>query len=92
MAENKMLVVGGGFSGLTTAVEAAEAGTESGGISILPGTTLERGLPQCDPVVARNSDEGLRGRPQHGGEPGFHLSRKGNEIFPSSLIHRNEAS
>ena len=28
MAENKMLVVGGGFSGLTAAVEAAEAGTE----------------------------------------------------------------
>ena len=28
MAENKMLVVGGGFSGLTAAVEAAEAGSE----------------------------------------------------------------
>ena len=28
MAQNKMLVVGGGFSGLTAAVEAAEAGTE----------------------------------------------------------------
>jgi quinone-modifying oxidoreductase subunit QmoA len=28
MAENKLLVVGGGFSGLTTAVEAAEAGSD----------------------------------------------------------------
>ncbi len=28
MAENKVLVVGGGFSGLTTAVEAAEAGSD----------------------------------------------------------------
>jgi succinate dehydrogenase/fumarate reductase flavoprotein subunit len=28
MAENKVLVVGGGFSGLTAAVEAAEAGAE----------------------------------------------------------------
>ena len=28
MAENKVLVVGGGFSGLTAAVEAAEAGSD----------------------------------------------------------------
>jgi len=28
MAENKVLVVGGGFSGLTAAVEAAEAGAD----------------------------------------------------------------